>query len=362
MLHRLLAALAFPAHLVNRPLDGLMGRLRLRRVPGSLLVGLVIAALAISTATATLAAYEARPTAQPVTISQVANGRTASGLWVEFDAELLDGPHVATVSVSSGGGVATEVDRVHYLVVDPAAPELGLIVRFREPIGELETPDGRARLDGTITQDQFNMRSLLEGWGLADLYPDVDFSESRLIAYAFETPWQEPSWIATFLLAALALLFLGGSLVPQPLFHAAPLTPAPGETPIPLTIYGELPTPRGAVRLRGAAARLEWMNVGEVARTQWRYWGAELGDVRRDVEEAVLAHGQEGERLVVHGQTGSVLWPIEGDDPLDLEAGDAFLGRHRHPALRVSGGGASATLTFADAAARDAAAAELTAT
>jgi hypothetical protein len=359
MLLRLLAALAWPAHVANRALDGLMARPGLRRIPGSLVVGVAFASLTASTASATLAAFDAKPEAQPVTLRQVADGRIGSALWVAFDAELLEGPHRAPVSVSGGGGQPRQVERVHYLVADPAAPDRAMIVRFSEPIPALEAGAGPARLDGTITQDPTNMRTLLEGWPLEEQYPDLTFSRSRLIAYAFETPWVEPSWIGTGVLAVLALLFVGGALVPQPLFRATPLTPARGETPIGLSIHGELTTPRGPIRLRGTPARMEWMNVGEVARTRWRYWGANLGDVRRVVEEAVRTHGNESEVLVVHGQTGSVLWPIEGAERPVLEAGDAFVGLRRSPALRVRGAGADAMLTFADAAERDAAAAEL---
>ena len=81
--------------------------------------------------------------------------------------------------------------------------------------------------------------------------------------------------------------------------------------------------------------------------------------MRREVEDAVLAHGPESRRLVIHGRTGSVIWPIEAGDRLRLDAGDAYLGLTRHPALRVRGDGAEATLTFADAASRDAALAEM---
>jgi hypothetical protein len=101
------------------------------------------------------------------------------------------------------------------------------------------------------------------------------------------------------------------------------------------------------------------MNVEDFARTRWRYWGAGLGDVRSDVEDAVRAHGREGERLVLHGPTGSVIWPIEEGAALQVEAADAYLGIRQHPAIRVRGEGAAATLTFADAADRDAALAEL---
>jgi hypothetical protein len=124
-------------------------------------------------------------------------------------------------------------------------------------------------------------------------------------------------------------------------------------------LHGELPTPHGPIRLRGTPARLEWMDVADVARTKWRYWGAELGDVRRVVEDAVREAGGEGEQLVIHGQTGSVLWPIDSDERLRLEAGEVFLGLRRLPALRVDGGGAAATLTFDRVADRDAAAAAL---
>jgi hypothetical protein len=270
MLHRLLALLAYPAHLLNRALAGPLGRIGLRRVPGALIVGLALLALTASTAGATLAAYEARPEAQPVTIAQVADGRVVSGLWVEFDAELVDGPHRAAVEVSSGGGEPTVVERVHYLVADPAAPDRAIIVRFAQPIPQLEASGGPARLDGTITEDSFRMRSLIEGWGIAERYPELTFSDSRLIAYAFSTPWREPWWLGTAILGIAAVLILAGAFIPQPLLRRSAASPATGETPIPLTIHGELPTPRGQVRLYGTPAQLGWMNVEEVARTRWR--------------------------------------------------------------------------------------------
>lgn len=358
MLHRLVAVVAYPAHLLNRALAGPLGRIGLGRLPGALLVGLALAWLAISTAGSTLAAYEARPEPQRIALADVADGRIGSGLWVEFDGRLLDGPFVATVEVSQGGGAAVLVERVHYLVTDPEAPDRGVIVRFTEPIPELDSTARPVGLDGTIAEDPFNMRSLIEEWGIADRYPDVTFSDSRLIAYAFSTPWLEPSWVGTVILAVAAAIALVGAFVPQPVLRRTPAQPATGETPIGLTIHGELPTPRGPVRLHGTPAQLEWMNVEDVARTRWRYWGAGLGDVRRDVEDAVRSHG-EGSRLVIHGPTGSVIWPVEAGDGLVLDAGEAYLGVSRHSALRVRGGGAAATLTFADAASRNAAIAEL---
>jgi hypothetical protein len=355
--HRLLAILATPAHWLNRQLDGLLGRVGLGRVPGSLVIGLLLALVAGTTASSTLAAYDARPEAQEVTIQQIADGRIASGLWVAFDAELLDGPHVDTAEVALGGGQSELVERFHYLVTDPEAPEYAVVVRFPEPIPALEAAAAPARIDGTITQDQFNMRSLLDGWGIAETYPELTFSENRLIAYAFATPWQEPSWIGAMVLGLLALVLLIGAFVPQPIFRAGRLTPRPGPTPIPLAIHGSLPTPRGEVRLRGTPAQLELMNVEDVARTRWRYWGAELGDIRRTVEDAVREHGATGEQLVVHGPTGSVIWPVGDAEGLRVEAGDAFQGRGRRPALRVAGDGVTATLVFDSAPARDAAAA-----
>ena len=146
--------------------------------------------------------------------------------------------------------------------------------------------------------------------------------------------------------------------VPEPVLRTAAAAAREGETPIELAIHGTLTTPRGAVRLRGTPARLEWMNVQEVARTRWRYWGAELGDVRQVVEDAVREHGDR-ERLVIHGPSGSVIWPVEAGGGLEIETGEAYSGLTRHPALRVRGDGAQATLTFADAPRRDAALAEL---
>lgn len=359
MLLRFVALLAYPAHLLNRALAGSLGRIGLRRVPGALLVGLALLALSASTASATLAAFEERPEPLPVTVADVVDGHLVSGLWIEFDAELVDGPHRATIEVSAGGGTRTEVERVHYLVADPEAPDRALVVRFADAIPRLEAATGPVHLDGTITEDSFRMRSLIDEWGIAERYPELAFSDSRLIAYAFATPWREPSWVGTGILGALGALILAGAFIPYPLLRRGSAVPVAGETPIRLSIHGELPTPRGPVRLHGTPAQLEWMNVQEVARTRWRYWGAGLGDVRGVVEDAVRSHGAETERLVIHGPTGSVIWPIEAGERLRLETGDAYLGLARHPAIRVRGDGATATLTFADRASRDAALAEL---
>lgn len=345
---------------MNRQLAGLLARIGLGRVPASLVVGVLVGLLAASSAGSTLAAYDARPEPRAVSISEIARGRVTSGLWVVFEAQLVDGPHVAESQVFLGGGQAEVVERVHYLVADPEAPDYAVIVRFREPIPALESGTMPVRIDGTITQDQFNMRSLLEGWRLAETYPELTFSDGRLIAYAFATPWQEPSWIGAMLLGVVALVLIVGAFVPEPVFRPAGLTPRLGPTPIPLAIHGTLPTPRGEVRLRGTPAQLEWMKVEDVARTRWRYWGAELGDIRRTVEQAVREHGEAGERLVVHGPTGSVIWPVGEAGSIRVEAGEAYIGRRHRPALRVAGNGVAATLTFGAASARDAAAAALT--
>jgi len=354
-----LAAIGYPAHLINRQLSGLLGRFGLGRVPGALLVGLALAALTSTTVSSTLQAYDARPEAQPASIGEVVDGRVASGVWIEFDGVLIDGPHLATVEVF-GGGESTLVDRIYYLVADPESSDRALVLRARSPIVALEAADGPIRLDGTISEDAFNMRSLLAEWDpLAD-QPDVELSETRLLAYAFETPFLEPSWIGSIILGLLAAIVLSGAAVRQPILRRSPSAAgARGQMPIDVAIHGQLGTPRGPVRLHGTPAQLAWMNVEEVARTRWRYWGAALGDMRGDVETAVRAHGDAGERLVLHGPTGSVIWPIERPGELVVEAGDAFLGLRRSAALRVRGDGADATLTFADRATRDAALAEL---
>ena len=358
MLYRLLAVVGYPAHVLNSLLSGLLGRIGLSRVPGALLVGLALAALAITTGSATREAYAARPVAQPATISDVVEGRVGSLFWIAFDGLLVDGPHITTVEVFAGPQ-SRQVERVYYLFADPAAPDQAVVVRAPERIPALEAANGPVRLDGTITEDPFNMRNLLAEWDPAALHPEVRDIDSRLIAYGFETPFVEPSWIPTILLGVLAALALVGALVRQPILRrSAAGAGARGLTPIALGIHGHVATPRGPVRLHGTPAQLEWMNVEDVARIRWRYWGAALGDVRGDVEAAVRSQGA-GERLVLHGPTGSVIWPIENAAALQLEAGDAFLGTHRSPALRLRGPGVTATLTFDDARIRDAALAEL---
>ncbi len=362
MLHRLLAIVGLPAHLLNGLLAGVLGRVGLARVPGALIVGLALAALTASTANATREGYEARPEPIPATISDVVEGRIGSGFWIEFEGLLIDGPHVATVEVFSGP-TSHEIERIYYLFADPATPDEALVVRAQERVPALEATDGPVPLHGTITEDPFNMRNVLADWDPAARHPEVRLIDSRLIAYAFETPWVEPSWIGTGVLAALAALFLIGALVRQPILRRSTAGPGSrGRTPINLAIHGELATPRGPVQLRGTPAQLDWMNVEEVARTRWRYWGAALGDVRGEVEDAVRAHGSEGERLVLHGPAGSVIWPIDDAAALKIEVGEAYLGAQHMAALRVRGDGASATLTFADAELRDAALAEIRAT
>lgn len=359
MLHRVLATIGYPAHLLNRAAAGLLGRVGLGRLPGSLVVGLAFVALAVSSGMATMAAYDSRPEPQPSSVGEVADGRVGSGLWVAFDGVLIDGPHVTTVEVF-GGADPLQVERFHYLVADPNAPDRAMVVRAREPIAVLEASDGPVALDGTITEDRFNMRTLLDEWDPAARNPEVEFSEARLIAYAFETPWVEPSWIGTWFLGGLAALLLVGAFIRQPIMRlTGGALGRRGSTPIPLEIHGILPTPRGPVRVDGTPAKLEWMNVDEVARTRWRYWGAALGDVRQVVEDAVRAHGSEGERLVVHGPSGSVIWPIEDGERLEALAGDAYLGRRRRPAISVRGDGVDATMTFEDRQRRDDALAEL---
>ena len=358
MLYRLLAFVGYPAHVLNRQLSGPLARVGLSRVPGALLVGLALAALAITSGNATREAYAARPEAQAATISDVVEGRVGSGFWIAFDGLLVDGPHITTTEVFAGPD-SQQVERVYYLFADPAAPEQAVIVRARERIPALEVAGGPVRLDGTITEDPFNMRNLLDEWDPTALHPDVRVIDSRLIAYAFETPFVEPSWVPTILLGALAALALAGALVPQPILRrSAAVAGETGLTPIALAVHGEMATPRGPVRLYGTPAQLEWMTVEEVARTRWRYWGAALGDVRGDVEAAVRSQGSD-ERLVLHGPIGSVIWPVENAAALQIEAGDAFLGNHRAPALRLRGPGVTATLTFHDARTRDAALAEL---
>jgi len=359
VLHRLLAVIGYPAYLLSRILAGVLGRVGLGRVPGALVIGLALAALAATTASATLEAYGTRREPRAATISEVVEGRIASLAWIVFDGLVIDGPRIASVEVF-GGGEPSIVERAYYLVADPAAPDRAIVVRAREPVGALDQAGGPIRLDGTITEDAFSMESLLADWDLAAEHPGLEFSESRFIAYAFATPWLEPSWTGTIVLGALAAIVLIGAALRQPILRRGPAGQGTlGRTPIGVAIHGELATPRGPLRLHGTPATLQWMDVEEVARTRWRYWGAALGDVRGDVEAAVRAHGDAAERLVIHGPTGSVIWPIDHAGGLDIEVGDAFLGPRRLAAMRIRGEGAAATLTFADTASRDAALAEL---
>lgn len=360
-MHRALALIGYPAHLANSLLAPALARLRLPAIAGAVILGLVFVALAVTMAVANLAAYEARPEPQAADIGEIVDGEIASGLWVEFDARLLAGPQRADVELSQGRYEEGTVERIYYLVSDPEEPDQAVIIRtpMRSPAIEAGST---VRLDGTITQDRFNLQALLDEWDLAAVAPDAQFSDQQLIALDFETPFVEPSWVGTGLVGAIAALLILGSLIPDPVFvptHGA--EPSRGSMPVHLAIHGSLPTPHGSTRATGSAARLEWLAVEEVARARWRYWGAALGEVRRNVEDAVRAAGPIGERLVVHGSAGSVLWPIDETPGLALERGTAYRGLRASPAIRFAGddGVASGVMTFADAQARDRAFAEL---
>ena len=114
-------------------------------------------------------------------------------------------------------------------------------MRAPERIPALEAADGPVRLDGTITEDPFNMRNVLAEWDPTALHPEVSVIDSRLIAYGFETPFVEPSWIPTILFGTLAALALVGALVRQPILRrSAAGAGAPGLTPIALAIHGDV--------------------------------------------------------------------------------------------------------------------------
>ncbi len=256
MLYRILAVVGYPAHLLNSLLSGPLGRIGLSRVPGALLVGLALAALAIASGNATREAYAARPVAQPATISDVVEGRVGSLFWIAVDGLLIDGPHITTVEVFAGPQ-STEVERVYYLFADPAAPEQAVIVRAQERVPALEAADGPVRLDGTVTEDPFNMQNLLAEWDPAALHPEVSVIDSRLISYGFETPFVEPSWIGTILLGGLAAVVLVGALVRQPILRrSAAGAGEQGLTPIAAghpRRRGHATWPRAPARHAGAA-------------------------------------------------------------------------------------------------------------
>ncbi|MEO6578955.1 MAG: hypothetical protein ABIO99_08685, partial [Candidatus Limnocylindria bacterium] len=266
MRHRLLAVIGYPAHLLNRAFAGSLSRVGLGRLPASLPIGLAIGALAISNAASTAEAYAQRPEPIPTTVSEIESGSIDSGLWVVFDAVLVDGPHLAALDVFSGNPTATQVQRTYYLVGDPDEPEHAVVVRARTPIDGLESPGSRLRIDGTITEDAFGMRRLLESWDPTSRHPDVTFGASRVIAYAFATPWQEPSYLVAALLGATALIVLVGAVVRQPIFRRTrAVAGVRGRTPIELEVHGDVVTPRGVVRVDGTPARLQWMTVEEIA-------------------------------------------------------------------------------------------------
>ncbi len=202
MLLRLVALLAYPAHLLNRALAGPLGEDRPRRVPGALVVGLALLALTASTAGATVAAFDTRPEPQLVTIADVVDGHLVSGLWIEFDAELVEGPHRATIEVSSGGGTRTKSSAsTTWSPIRP--PRIGRS-SFDSPSSfrSSRRPAARSTWTARSRRTRFACGAWSREWGIAERYPELTFSDSRLIAYGFSAPWQEPSWLGTVILGA----------------------------------------------------------------------------------------------------------------------------------------------------------------
>ncbi len=361
MRHRLLAFVGYPAHLLNGLFGPPLARLGLARVPAALLMGVGLGAMAANGIAGTAAAYAARPEPVATTVSEIEAGSIDSGLWVVFDAVLVDGPHTTGVEVFQGP-VSTTVQRTWYLVADPTAPDRAVVVRSRESIPGFTVGTER-RIDGSLTEDAFSMGRLLREWQLPDRHPDVSFGETELVAFEFATPWQEPSFLASIVIGALAALLLAGAFVRQPVLRVMggdrAVSVAAGRMPISAVADGTVPTPRGDVVLHGAPIRMEWMNVEEVARLRWRYWGAALGDMRNAVESAVREHGSDEGRLVLHGATNSLIWSVERPSELEIVRGQGYLGFRSRPALGVRGEGASVILSFDTAAERDHAAREL---
>lgn len=268
-------------------------------------------------------------------------------------------------SVRVVGRVAAhaEVDgSFYYLLADPAG-DTALVLRSLHP------PDAQPiRADGTLVTDSFNLKNLLATWDPEKRFGELDYSTYRLLALRVAPIFEDPSWIPAVLLGLLAALLLVGALIGYPVFrpqpavalasHAPPL--AAGEE-IPVQIVGRVPTPHGSVRLEGARARLEWLPMTEVARTRWRYWGAALGDYRRDIEASMRAAGAGVRQLVVHSPVESVLWafPAEATDASRADPGELYFGLRRAPGIRLRGPGLDAYLAFASRAQRDRALAEI---
>jgi hypothetical protein len=488
--YRALALVAGPAHLVDRVVRWPLRQVRLGFLPGGLIAAGVVLLLAGTTAMATLAAYNERPAARPSTLTEIAQGRVSSGLWVAFDGLLVNEPREATVQLFSNGALVGEVERLYYLVRDPADPSQAFLVRsaldpadavvrtvtarltddaaavaeaisalgdaatglsvddtllldeHADPSGidaltaedgaplapsvatsmdpgadvqvtgriaaQAQAADGShvylladvggsgaavlrsphppdalpVRLDGTIVSDPFNIGALLDEWQPEERYGELDMSRQRLLALGIGPEFQEPSWWGAVLLGVIGALLLAGTLLGYPVFRGRSATPAPaggaarppgveGEAPQEhaVRIVGTLPTPHGPARLDGEQGKLEWLPVAEVAKTRWRYWGAQLGDLRDQVEAAVRGAGHDAEQLVLHSPVNSVLWPLpttgrsgdkgDDDDALRAEAGDLFFVRGAAPGIRLQASDANAFLVFRDGRDRDRALSEI---
>lgn len=245
-----------------------------------------------------------------------------------------------------------------YLVADEAS---GRRYVMRSPHPSDRVP---AWVAGTIVEDRFHMRLLLADWQPQGRFGGIEvLSDTRLLAWGSGPSFREPSWIPAVLAGVLTVLVLAGLAVGYPRFvrsdGAAAGHLAARREAVDVQLIGRLPGPRGELRIDRIPGTLEWLPVSEVARTRWRYWGAALGDFRRDVEAAVREAGGDGEQLVVHSPVGSLMWSIESAKSPVVEAGEALVGLGRHPAVRIVARGTRLHLLFADSAARDRALAEV---
>jgi hypothetical protein len=243
-------------------------------------------------------------------------------------------------------------DGAHLYLLADQGGSAAVVLRSPHPPDALPV-----RIDGTVVSDPFNIAALLDEWQPEQRYGELEMSEQRLLALAVRPVFEEPSWSGVGLLALLGALVIGGTLLGYPVFRARPAGAPPGDETgreLPVRIVGTLPTPHGPTRLDGEQGKLEWLPVGEVARTRWRYWGAQLGDLRGEVEAAVRATSQDAEQLVLHSPVGSVLWPLPATgDGLSAEPGDLFFVRSRAPGIRLRADDVRAFLVFGGARERD---------
>src|SRR5918992_4452874 len=119
---------------IDRVLGVVLRLVGLRWLRGSLVLGVLLAALCGLFVTAALRTLEARPIPLATTMARVAGLGISSGLWVSFPASVNLAARTVAVPFFASGALVGEVERLHYLARDPDGSRATIILRAVEPV------------------------------------------------------------------------------------------------------------------------------------------------------------------------------------------------------------------------------------